>query len=89
MVCRCGYTDEDFGSLMDHIRLHSGDEVHGLSIKRGAEVLDMAEYLRRRQRTEQGRSPAQNTPRSKNKARERKYPGKGSRDDWRKDEEES
>lgn len=93
MMCRCGYTDESFGSLMDHIRLHSLDEAHSLSIERSsqgvAEVLDMAEYLRRRQRTEQGRSPAQNTPRSENKARRRKLPGKGQRGDWRHEEDES
>ena len=43
------------------------------------------EKLRRRARTEQGRSPAQHTKKSKNKAREAKKPGKGSRDNWKED----
>lgn len=38
-----------------------------------------AEKLRRRERTEMGRSPAQRTPRSKNKGRAYKYPGKRER----------
>lgn len=38
-----------------------------------------AEKVRRRERTEMGRSPAQKTPRSENKARSYRYPGKGNR----------
>ena len=38
-----------------------------------------AEKVRRRERTEMGRSPAQKTPRSENKGRSYKYPGKGNR----------
>lgn len=43
-----------------------------------------AEALRRRDRTQQGKSPAQKTKRSRNKARWEKYPGKGNRHQWRK-----
>ncbi len=42
-----------------------------------------AEAQRRRERTEQGRSPAQHTTRSVNKARRAKYPGKGHRSEWK------
>ena len=38
-----------------------------------------AEAIRRRERTEQGRSPGQHTTRSTNKARAYKYPGKRNR----------
>lgn len=38
-----------------------------------------AEKVRRRERTEQGRSPAQKTTRSKNRGRAYKYPGKKER----------
>jgi len=38
-----------------------------------------AEKVRRRERTEMGRSPAQRTSRSENKGRSYKYPGKGNR----------
>lgn len=38
-----------------------------------------AEAIRRRDRTEQGRSPAQRTCLSANKARSDKYPGKKNR----------
>ncbi len=38
-----------------------------------------AEAIRRRERTEQGRSPGQRTARSTNKARAYKYPGKRNR----------
>ena len=38
-----------------------------------------AEAIRRRERTEQGLSPGQQTPRSKNKGRAYKYPGKQER----------
>ena len=38
-----------------------------------------AEKIRRRERTEQGRSPGQRTPRSENKGRAYKYPGKKNR----------
>jgi len=41
------------------------------------------EWLRRRVRVEQGRSPAQRTSRSINKARAFKRPGKGQRNAWR------
>lgn len=41
------------------------------------------EKARRRTRTEQGRSPAQRTTRSKNKARAAKRPGKGNRNSWK------
>ena len=44
------------------------------------------EKARRRARTEQGRSPAQHTTRSANKAHIAKRPGKGHRNDWRKAE---
>lgn len=44
-----------------------------------------AEAIRRRERTEQGRSPGQHTKRSRNKARCHKYPGKGNRQHWRKE----
>lgn len=37
----------------------------------------------RRDRTEQGRSPAQRTSRSRNKGRAHKRPGKGQRHQWR------
>lgn len=43
-----------------------------------------AERLRRRDRTEQGRSPGQRTTRSYNKGRAEKYPGKRERQVWRK-----
>lgn len=42
-----------------------------------------AEKARRRVRTEQGRSPAQRTTRSRNKARAAKRPGKGNRNNWK------
>ena len=45
------------------------------------------EKARRRVRTEQGRSPAQHTKKSKNKAREAKRPGKGSRTDWKREDD--
>lgn len=45
--------------------------------------LELNEKNRRRERTEQGRSPAQHTTRSVNKARRAKYPGKGHRQSWR------
>jgi hypothetical protein len=38
-----------------------------------------AEAIRRRERTEQERSPGQRTARSTNKARAHKYPGKRNR----------
>lgn len=41
------------------------------------------EKQRRRDRTEQGRSPVQRTSRSRNKARAHKRPGKGQRNQWR------
>ena len=41
------------------------------------------EALRRRDRTQQGRSPGQRTKRSKNKRRIFKFPGKGERHQWR------
>jgi len=41
------------------------------------------EALRRRDRTQQGRSPGQHTKRSKNKRRIFKLPGKGERHQWR------
>lgn len=44
-----------------------------------------AERLRRRVRTEMGRSPGQHTTRSTNKARAAKRPGKGNRNQWRRD----
>lgn len=50
-------------------------------------LLDQIEKHRRRIRVEQGRSPGQQTTRSKNKARETKYPGKGNRADWKKEEQ--
>lgn len=43
-----------------------------------------AEALRRRERTEQGRSPGQRTKRSRNLARALKLPGKRERRSWRK-----
>lgn len=46
---------------------------------------DLREKDRRRARVENGRSPAQKTPRSANKARIAKRPGKGHRNDWKKD----
>jgi hypothetical protein len=45
--------------------------------------LRLAEKTRRRERTEQGRSPAQRTTRSRNKARALKRPGKGQRHNWK------
>lgn len=50
-------------------------------------VLRELELNRRRQRVEQGRSPAQLTARSENKGRTAKRPGKGHRQDWRRDGE--
>lgn len=47
------------------------------------DVVANREKLRRRARVEQRRSPAQLTPRSCNKARMRKRPGKGHRNAWR------
>lgn len=47
--------------------------------------MDHREKLRRRDRVEQRRSPAQRTPRSRNKARMRKRPGKGHRQSWRRE----
>ena len=47
--------------------------------------VESAEAERRRIRTEQGRSPAQKTTRSVNKARRKKYPGKGHRQEWRRE----
>lgn len=49
------------------------------------QLLADAEKARRRARVEQGRSPAQRTTRSVNKARRAKYPGKGHRQAWRKE----
>lgn len=46
---------------------------------------DHREKMRRRARVEQGRSPAQLTPRSRNKARMHKRPGKGHRHAWRRE----
>lgn len=43
-----------------------------------------AEALRRRDRTQQGRSPGQRTKRSRNRARAQKLPGKRERQAWRK-----
>jgi hypothetical protein len=43
-----------------------------------------AEAIRRRDRTQQGRSPAQRTSRSEDKGRSNKRPGKGQRRRWRK-----
>lgn len=43
-----------------------------------------AEAIRRRDRTQQGRSPGQRTSRSYNKYRGAKYPGKKERGAWRK-----
>jgi hypothetical protein len=51
-----------------------------------AQQLAEAEKDRRRERTEQGLSPAQQTTRSANKARIAKRPGKGHRRDWEKEE---
>lgn len=45
-----------------------------------------AEALRRRARTETGRSPAQRTKRSRNKGRETKRPGKATRNNWRREQ---
>jgi hypothetical protein len=47
-----------------------------------AQIVD-DEKARRRTRTEQGRSPAQRTTRSTNKARAAKFPGKGNRNAWK------
>lgn len=41
------------------------------------------EKARRRERVENGRSPAQRTTRSKNQARAAKRPGKGNRNNWK------
>jgi len=41
--------------------------------------VDEAERLRRRDRTQNGRSPGQRTKRSKVKSRSAKYPGNGDR----------
>ncbi|WP_141564225.1 hypothetical protein [Mycolicibacterium palauense] len=46
---------------------------------------DHQEKMRRRARVEQRRSPAQLTPRSRNKARMHKRPGKGHRHAWRRE----
>lgn len=43
-----------------------------------------AEAIRRRDRTQNGRSPAQRTSRSEDKGRSSKRPGKGQRQRWRK-----
>jgi hypothetical protein len=43
-----------------------------------------AEKIRRRDRTQRGRSPAQRTTRSKDKGRAAKRPGKGERNAWKK-----
>jgi hypothetical protein len=42
------------------------------------------EAMRRRDRTQQGRSPGQRTSRSEDKGRSFKRPGKGQRQRWRK-----
>ena len=47
--------------------------------------VDHQEKMRRRARAEQRRSPAQRTPRSHNKARMHKRPGKGHRHAWRRE----
>lgn len=47
--------------------------------------MEYQEKMRRRARAEQGRSPAQRTPRSRNKARMHKRPGKGHRHAWRRE----
>ena len=44
-----------------------------------------AEAIRRRDRTLEGRSPGQITPRARNKYRAEKYPGKRERRAWRKE----
>ena len=49
------------------------------------EGMDYREKMRRRARVEQRRSPAQLTPRSRNKARMHKRPGKGHRHAWRRE----
>lgn len=54
----------------------------------GSELLKLIqeqEKDRRRERTQQGRSPAQHTTKSTNKARQAKNPGKGHRKDWEKE----
>lgn len=54
-------------------------------VDKGMRDIEEAEKARRRERTEQGRSPAQHTTKSPNKGRIAKLPGKGQRSNWKKE----